>query len=36
MFATLATFVAESIPNRIIGDFIKASHTALLLEFLLE
>lgn len=36
MFATIATFVAESIPNRIIGDFIKASHTALLLELQVE
>ena len=33
MFVTIATFVMKSILNRIIGDFIKASHIALFLEF---
>lgn len=36
MFATIATFVMESILNRIIGDFIKASNIALFLELQLK
>lgn len=36
MFATIATFVMESILNGIIGDFIKASHIALFLELQLK
>lgn len=27
MFASIASFVTKSIPNRIIGDFSKASHS---------